>query len=614
VGAGIAGGLLAGAAVGLVEALISWFGAHGAGELPAIGWALVVYGLVGAAGGLGAGILAALLRSDGFGLALGGVGAALTFVVARFRIIRDVFLEQVPQGPLPTALQAVGALAAVVLAFLVWRLLRGADARRRLLTRPFAAATLVGVLAVAWTIAARSVPQAAPVPPPARTAAVPTAPSILLIMVDTLRADHLSAYGYAAGRTPNIDSLATDGVRCAHTFSQASWTRPSVATILTSLYPSSHGAVHKADMLPDRVDTVAEVLSRGGYYTVGFADNVNVSPSFNFGQGFADYRYLAPDLFFHANEPAAQLTLYSGLRLVRERFLARRVDVHNYYQPAEVVTATVISWLDSPAAKQGPFFLFAHYMDPHDPYFVHPFNGEGYARVANPNPPANVADKYRQLYDGEIAYLDEHLGRLFADLKRRGLYDKMLIVLTGDHGEEFLEHGGWWHGTTLYDEQIHVPLILKPPAGGAIGRVIDELTTSLDITPTIITAAGVAVPPVMQGHPLPLDTGRAPSRDSVFSEEDLEGNVLQSVRTPSSKLITANPGNPRGLQPEELYNLKADPGEQHSLVSTEPTLLEELRAALGRSYLEARAHAGAGAQTDVDSVTKDRLRALGYLK
>jgi arylsulfatase A-like enzyme len=614
VGAGIAGGLLVGAAVGLVEALVSWLGAHGAGDLPPIGWALVVYGLVGAAGGFGAGLLAALLRSDGFGLALGGVGAGLTFVVARFRIIRDVFLEQLPQGSLPQMVQAAGLLLAVVLAFLLWRALRGADARRRWPTRPLPAAALVALLAALWTLTARLLPHAAPPAQPARAAAPAGAPSVLLIMVDTLRADHLSAYGYGAGRTPNIDSLAADGVRFAHTFAQASWTRPSVATILTGLYPSSHGAVHKADMLPDRVDTVAEVLARGGYYTAGFADNVNVSPSFNFGQGFADYRYLAPDLFFHANEPAAQLTLYSGLRLIRERFLARRVDVHNYYQPAEVVTDTLIEWLDSPAAKQGPFFLFAHYMDPHDPYFVHPFDGEGYARVANPNPPASVADKYRQLYDGEIGYLDEHLGRLLADLKRRGLYDRMLIVLTGDHGEEFHEHGGWWHGTTLYDEQIHVPLIMKPPAGSTRGRVVDELTTSLDITPTIIKTAGLAVPPAMQGHALPLDGETPEKRDSVFSEEDLEGNVLQSVRTNSSKLITANPGNPRGLQPEELYEVKTDPGEQHSLVASEPNLLEELRAALGRSYLEARAHAGAGAQTDVDSVTKDRLRALGYLK
>jgi len=614
VGAGIAGGLLAGAGVGLVEALVSWLGAHGAGDLPAIGWALAVYGMVGAAGGFGAGIVAAVLRTDGFGLALGAIGAGLTFVVARFRIIRDVFLEQLPQGTLPNILQAAGLVLAVALAVVIWRALRGADARRRWLTRPIPVAVLVAVLAALWTFGTRLVPHPAPPAQPARGAAAAGAPSMLLIMVDTLRADHLSSYGYGAGRTPNIDALAAEGVRCAHTFSQASWTRPSVATILTGLYPSSHGAVHKADLLPDRVDTVAEVLAGGGYYTVGFADNVNVSPSFNFGQGFADYRYLAPDLFFHANEPAAQLTLYSGLRLVRERFLARRVDVHNYYQPAEVVTDTVISWLDSPAAKQGPFFIFAHYMDPHDPYFVHPYNGEGYARVANPNPPASVADKYRQLYDGEIAYLDEHLGRLFADLKRRGLYDHMLIVLTGDHGEEFHEHGGWWHGTTLYDEQIHVPLILKPPAGGARGRVVDDLTTSLDITPTILKTAGLAVPPVMQGHALPLDGGTPEKRDSVFSEEDFEGNVLQSVRTNASKLITANPGNPRGLQPEELYDLKSDPREQRSLVASEPALLEELRAALGRSYLEARAHAGSGAQTDVDSVTKDRLRALGYLK
>src|SRR4029077_19592421 len=216
------------------------------------------------------------------------------------------------------------------------------------------------------------------------------------------------------------------------------------------------------------------------------------------------------DFFFHADEPAAQLALYGGLRLVRERFLSHYVDVHHYYQPAEGVTAEVPRWFDArPAGEKEPFFLFVHYMDPHDPYFVHPFNGEGYARVANPNPSPAVAEKYRGLYDGEIAYLDTHLGRLFEERKRRGLYDPTLIVLTGDHGEEFQEHGGWWHGTTLYDEQIHVPLIMKPPVGGAKGRVVDELTTSLDISPTVIARAGIPVPPVMQGHPLPLDGGEA---------------------------------------------------------------------------------------------------------
>src|SRR3989442_1376878 len=213
-------------------------------------------------------------------------------------------------------------------------------------------------------------------------------------------ADHLSCYGSAAVKTPHIDALAADGLRWVNTFSQASWTRPSVATILTGLYPSSHGAIHKADRLPDRVDTLAEVLGRAGYHTVGFADNANVSQAFNFQQGFDEYRYLAPDFFFAASEPAAQLALYSGLRLVRERFFAHYVDVHHYYQPAEVVTAEVQRWLDR-GARAEPFFLFAHYMDPHDPYFAHPFNGEGYARVAHPNPPPALTERLHHPYEGE---------------------------------------------------------------------------------------------------------------------------------------------------------------------------------------------------------------------
>src|SRR5437773_682900 len=292
--------------------------------------------------------------------------------------------------------------------------------------------------------------------------------------------------------------------RWANAFAQASWTRPSVATILTGLYPSSHGAVHKADRLPERVDTLAERLRGIGYRTVGFADNANISQAFNFQQGFDEYRYLEPDFFFGASEPASQLALYSGLRLVRERFLAHSVDVHQYYQPAEVVTAEVRRWLDRGAGEQ-PFFLFVHYMDPHDPYFAHPFNGEGYARVAHPNPPPALAERLHRLYEGEVAYLDEHLGVLFDDLRRRGLYGRTLVVLTADHGEEFHEHGGWWHGTTLYDEQIHVPLIVKPPGAhgpgptggagpiGGAGRVFEELATSLDIAPTILAAAGLTV-------------------------------------------------------------------------------------------------------------------------
>jgi len=610
-GAGVAGGLVAGAAVGAAEALAAWVHLHGPGELPALGWALVAYGAAGAGLGLGAGMVAALAGGDGFGLALAGVGTALAYAVARFRIIRDLFLEQVPHGLVPLAVQ-VGALAVVALgAVLLWRALRGADERRAALTRPGIAAVVVALLAAAWAGGAQLKPPPAPAPLPPRAAPPAGAPNVVLIMVDTLRADHLSCYGSAAVKTPHIDALAADGLRWTSAFSQASWTRPSVATILTGLYPSSHGAVHKADRLPDRVDTLAEVLGRAGYHTVGFADNANVSQAFNFQQGFDEYHYLAPDFFFAASEPAAQLALYSGLRLVRERFLAHYVDVHHYYQPAEVVTAEVRRWLDR-GARDEPFFLFAHYMDPHDPYFAHPFNGEGYARVAHPNPPPALAERLHHLYEGEVAYLDEHLGVLFDDLKRRGLYDRTLVVLTADHGEEFREHGGWWHGTTLYDEQIHVPLIVKPAGAHALVRVRDELATSLDIAPTIVAAAHAKPPAAMQGHVLPLDGGAAPARESTFAEEDLEGNVLQAVRTRAWKLVTANPGNPRGLAPEELYDLPRDPGEHQNVIASTSAEADAMRAALGRSVLEAREHGGASEQIGMDPATKARLKALGY--
>ena len=197
----------------------------------------------------------------------------------------------------------VGALVAVVaLAFMVWRALRGADERRGPLTRPLVVAALVAVVGLGWTLVARAV---ASEPPPAAIAnghAAADAPNVILIMVDTLRADHLSCYGYRAIRRRTSTRSPPTALRYAHMFAQASWTRPSVATILTGLYPSSHGAIHKADMLPDRVETLAEVLAKGGYHTAGFPNNINVSPAFNFEQGFAEYHYLAPDLFFCADE------------------------------------------------------------------------------------------------------------------------------------------------------------------------------------------------------------------------------------------------------------------------------------------------------------------------
>jgi arylsulfatase A-like enzyme len=613
-GAGFAGGMLAGAAIGATEAVVSWIGAHGAGEMPAVAWAMLVYGMIGAGIGLGIGVLCALVRSDAFGLALGGVLGILGVLVGRFRVIRDVFQEQAPRGFNAAVVQALVLLGAIAAAAVLYRWLRGADARRGLATRPIPVFAAVATLAAILHGALRPADGPRLTAIASRAAPPSGAPNIILLMCDTLRADHLSSYGYAKNRTPRIDGLAAEGIRFANNFAQASWTRASVGTILTGLYPSSHGAVHKSDMLPDRVVTLAEMLTAGGYYAAGLANNANVAPNFNFGQGFDDYRYLAPDFFFGADEPASQLTFYNGLRLVRERFFARRVDVHNYYQPGEVVTAQAIRWLSAAAPKDRPFFLFLHYMDPHDPFMVHPFNGEGYARVANPNPPADQADKLRQVYDGEISYLDTQLGALFDDLKSRGQWDNTVVLLTADHGEEFHEHGGWWHGTTLYDEQIHVPLIVKPARGGVTGRVVTELTTNLDIAPTLLTAARLPVAPTLQGHPLPLTDATYAGWPQVFSENDLEGNVLTALRSKDWKLIRANADNPRGLRPKELYDLAGDPTEQRNVAATAGPELQTLEAALTQATTVARRDATAGGDAAViDTATCQRLCALGYV-
>ncbi len=613
-GGAIAGATAAALVVGLAEMVVVMLERHLALDLGLLYFTVLAYGLIGVAVGVaigvGLGVLGAVTgRGDGrFAYAVSGalIFAALVTIIARFRVFRDLFNETFDGAPISPAMFQLGSVvAAVVLFTAAFLVLRAVARRAALATSPVVALGVVA-LGLAGSAGAMRL-QGAAVSPPVRTAGpIPSGPNVILIMVDTLRADHLSSYGYKAISTPSIDALATDGTRFARAYAQASWTRPSVATILTSLYPSSHGAVHKSDLLADAVVTLPEVLQGAGYRTIGFANNANVAPIFNFQQGFDEYVYLEPVLFFGANEAAAQMTLYNQLRLVRERYLSRAKYVENYYQPAEVVTARGLEWIA--AHGERPFFMFLHYMDPHDPYFTHPYNGEGLARVANPNPDPALAERYRAAYDGEIVHLDEHLGRLTSELKARGMYDRTLIVLTSDHGEEFQDHGGWWHGTTLYDEQIAVPLIVKSPRGGPAAVVNDTLVSSLDIAPTILAALGVSAPAAMAGKALGLGDGAPAPRDHAFAEQELEGNVLQAYRRTDWKLIQANAGNPRGLPTRQLFDMTRDPREQNDRASSNAEELATLAADLEAVKSRALAVAVRGGQTDIDPGTEERLR------
>jgi arylsulfatase A-like enzyme len=329
-----------------------------------------------------------------------------------------------------------------------------------------------------------------------------TAGDILFIVVDTLRADHLPCYGYARGRTPELDRFARDAVRFESAYANASWTRPSFASLLTGRYAASHRTMSKNDALPEALVTLPEALRASGYRTFGVVTNYNIAPFYNFDQGFDAYTYLEPDFVLGASETSAKLLLVQTARNVVEKLRERRgvVTPGSAYRDAQTVNSSFIQLLDQasqpqpqPTPRRAPFFGFVAYMDPHDPYYTHPYDGTGYSRAAHLRPEPREAEHLIQLYDGEITYWDEHFGALIRHLRERGLYDDMTIVVTSDHGEEFADHGGFWHGTTLYDEVLHVPLLIKLPQNRGHGRVQKPWVQSIDLMPSLLGWAGLQV-------------------------------------------------------------------------------------------------------------------------
>ena len=421
VGRAGAGAALAGVVVGLGEAAIVTVERHLGLDFGLFFFAFLFYGCIGAAVGFGIGVaLRVLTRLSGaaaFALSGATVLAVLVTIIGRFRVFRDCFNETFEGAPISPLMYQVGSLVGALLVFvLAYVALRALARRQPLLASPVGVVGSLLLLLVACRAGMAVATTRAPAPRRVAMGTLPKGPNVILILVDTLRADHLSCYGAKANHTPAIDGLAADGTRFAHAYAQASWTRPAVATIFSSLYPSTHRAIHKSDALPDAVVTLAEVMQRAGYSTIGFANNINVAPLFGFQQGFDEYVFLEPEFFFGATESAAQLTIYNQLRLVRERYVSQKKWVENYYQPADVVTEHGLDWIAAHGTER-PFFMFLHFMEPHDPYFVHPYNGEAYARVANPNPDPAMADKYRATYDGEIRFLDSELEKLFRELK-----------------------------------------------------------------------------------------------------------------------------------------------------------------------------------------------------
>lgn len=622
----VSAGMWAGIAIGLLEAGVIAL-AGGQMHLRVFFYAPVAYGVLGALLGALMGAAFWLDRHWQKGNALrveqmqsytyASVFGVLALALGAFRIRRDFFHEQFgwasPKGALVAIVWALVVSVIVVVLVKLWsRVGKALGTFARTLWPPVG--LVLACLIVLWATGAQS--DKVNLPTPANTAHRSTGSQrgdVLFIVVDTLRADHLPVYGYNRSRTPHLDAFSRDAVRFEHAYVNSSWTRPSFASLLTGRLPSSHGVMAKNDALPAAVQTLPEVLNQTGWRTFGLATNYNVAPYFNFHQGFDDYHYLEPNFVWGADDISAKLLLVQFLKQRIETWRAARgqVAAGTAYQDAAVVNRVIFDWLS--AKPKSPWFMFVGYMDPHDPYFEHPYNGTGFARAANPRPDRAQAPRLKQLYDGEIAYWDAHFGKLIERLKKDGHYDAMTIIVTSDHGEEFADHGGFWHGTTLYDEQLRVPLLIKLPQNQRGSSVVTHWVQSIDIMPTLLRQLGMPVPAAVQGGDLFEGT------ELIYAEENHEGNVLEAVRerrqASAYKLITANPNNPRGLLDTELYNVEKDQGEKTNLATADKPIAHQMKNTLITASKVAK-H-GAVRRTPVnvehDEEAAEKLRALGYV-
>ena len=399
---------------------------------------------------------------------------------------------------------------------------------------------------------------------PALTVPSRESPVVIVYLVDTLRADHTTPYGYARDTTPELAAFAKDAVVFESAIAQASWTKPSVASLLTSQLPGLHRAVQLRDPLDSGQLTLAEMLQAKGFATgAAIANWVIYSEGNNFEQGF--------DVFV-------------GLHGAGDR-------PSKLVEAAGVVDAA-LAWLD---ARRGfPVLLYAHTMDPHVPYAAPaPFDrkfepppAEGRAAADPRTDLKEPADRDRLIaqYDGDVAYGDREFGRFIRELKQRGLYDRALILFVADHGEEFQDHGGWLHGRTVFDELVRIPLIVKFPRGRYAGRRIQQQVQSVDLLPTILESVGLPVPssPVIAGLPLQgLLLGKVPERPAT-SEISHRGFVAHGMRTSRDKYVRRF-----SPQPDELYfDLLRDPQERENRIDDARDRVRALKASLEAAMVQ----------------------------
>ena len=460
--------------------------------------------------------------------------------------------------------------------------------------------------------------------PACRSRSLPPPRNAVLIVVDTLRADHLGCYGYQRPTSPNIDKLAASGARFVNGISSTPWTLPSIATIMTGLYPSVHGVVRRSelrscrespascrpvDVLDPSRTTLAEVLQRHGFETAAFVPGYGyTNPLFGVGQGFDHHatvrrsaRLMIEGLAEWLDSARPQrFFAYLHLLEVHAPYAAPDASQYRTDDPDPVRSARAT--MHSEEVRRYEQFNF-------DPDYRGQMDGSVEALKAFAQPAGRDLEHLIALYDQGIAYTDYWIGQLIAVLAQRGLTDSTIVLLTADHGEELMDHGGLKHAATYYEEMMRVPFIIRVPHEGT-GLVVDDQVGLIDVLPTLVDLLAVDEALAVQGRSIrPLLSGGSLPERTLFGEAAMIPR-MESSRTNRWKYIESDAG-------PQLYDLQTDAGEKTNLCAADrdrcqpfAVQLREWRAAM--QVARSQGALPTPPPAAIDDQTRERLRALGY--
>lgn len=437
------------------------------------------------------------------------------------------------------------------------------------------------LLAIALLAVSSCGPRSAPDQPTASRRRIQPPRRVVLVLIDTLRRDHLPTYGYDKQTAPFLDRLAREGVVFEHAVSTSSWTAPATASLFTGLYPFQHGvvtgflanqriqrgqAILELNSIPAAAETIAELFAGAGYETFAVAENVNLDEKMGFAQGFQHYAHLP------GKESAG--AIHKRLRAWREGILA------------------------APRS-----FLYLHYYDPHRPYVKRaPMFDRATTGVA----------REVSAYDSEIRHVDNYLAQAAAEL---GWDEDTLVVVTADHGEAFGEHGDWRHSETLYGELTNVPMIMRLPSRRAAGRRVADRVSLVDLLPTFRDLLGLPLAPDLPGQSLlPVLQGKALPPRQLYAHllrHDDDGRVkkhLRAVWADNWKWIGGDPGGP------QLFDLSADPRELENMASRRPEITRALEQRYDAFARTATRMTGEKQAFVLPPAKQEELRALGYVR